>query len=345
MLVPGALDSGAFAAIIRSTERTVMPDSTPSADNTAGTPHLPPKGGNKKTGWVIAGIAVAVAAAVVLAVAVTSAGRSADASSGTTVTIGVADAAQPYWKTYTALVKEKLDVSIKLVNFADYSQPNPALSQGQIDLNQFQHIEFLADYNVSNHDTLQPVGATAVYPLTLYSLKYASPEDIPEGAQVAIPNDAINQARGLLVLQAAHLLTLKDGGTAFSNTADIETQRVTVLAVDAAQTAVALQNGSADASIVNNNFAVDAKLPVSKAIYHDDPASAAAAPYVNIFAARAKDAANPLYQKLVDLYHDATVEKQVQLANSGTAVFRTTGADELQADLKKVEADAKAAKK
>jgi D-methionine transport system substrate-binding protein len=84
---------------------------------------------------------------------------------------------------------------------------------------------------------------------------------------------------------------------------------------------------------------------VTKAIYHDDPSSAAAAPYVNIFAARAKDAANPLYQKLVALYHDATVEKEVQAANSGTAVFRTTSAEELQADLKKVEADAKAAKK
>ena len=83
-----------------------------------------------------------------------------------------------------------------------------------------------------------------------------------------------------------------------------------MIAVDAAQTAVALQNGSADASIVNNNFAVDAKLPVKKAIYHDDPASEAAAPYVNIFAARAKDAADPLYQKLVELYHDASVEKR-----------------------------------
>jgi D-methionine transport system substrate-binding protein len=290
-------------------------------------------------------VAVAIAAAVVLAVAVTSASRSAETGNAKTVTIGVADAAQPYWKTYTALVKEKLNVTVTLVNFADYSQPNPALSQGQIDLNQFQHIEFLADYNVSNHDTLQPVGATAVYPLTLYSLKYASPKELPEGAQVAIPNDAINQARGLLVLQAAHLLTLKDGGTAFSSTADIETHKVNVLAIDAAQTAVALQNGSADASIVNNNFAVDAKLPVTKAIYHDDPSSAAAAPYVNIFAARAKDADNPLYQKLVDLYHDETVEKQVQLANSGTAVFRTTDADELQANLKKVEADARAAKK
>ncbi|GAB3043980.1 MetQ/NlpA family ABC transporter substrate-binding protein [Parafrigoribacterium mesophilum] len=322
-----------------------MSETTSPAGESAASPQLPERAPRKKTGWIVAGIAGAIAIAVVLAVAVTSTSRSESAGGAKTVTIGVADAAQPYWKAYTALVKKQLNVSVKLVNFADYSQPNPALSQGQLDLNQFQHIEFLADYNVSNHDTLRPVGATAVYPLTLYSLKYASVEEIPEGAQVAIPNDAINQARGLLVLQAAHLLTLKDGGTAFSSTADIQTHKVNVLAVDAAQTAVALQNGSADASIVNNNFAVDAKLPQSKAIYHDDPASAAAAPYVNIFAARAKDAANPLFQKLVALYHDATIEKQVQAANSGTAVFSTTSAAQLQADLEKVEADAKAAKR
>lgn len=328
-----------------------MAEQTPPTGESAAPSRLPPQlpqkrnARGKTTGWIIAAVAVVVVAIVVIAVAVAGKSRSADARSAKTVTIGVADAAQPYWKTYNALVKKELNVTIKLVNFADYSQPNPALSQGQLDLNQFQHIQFLADYNVSNNDTLQPIGATAVYPLTLYSLKYSTPSDIPQGAQVAIPNDAINQARGLLVLQAAHLLTLKNGGTAFSRTADIETHKVNVLAVDAAQTAVALQNGSADASIVNNNFAVDAKLSPKDAIYHDDPSSAIAAPYVNIFVARANDAANPLYAKLVTLYHNATVEKQVQAANSGTAVFRTTSADELQADLKKVEADATAAKK
>src|SRR4051794_31223301 len=80
-------------------ERTVMSESPTSAGDPAAFPQLPPKAGRTKTGWVIAGIALAVAAAVVLAVAVTSAGRSADASGSKTVTIGVADAAQPYWKT------------------------------------------------------------------------------------------------------------------------------------------------------------------------------------------------------------------------------------------------------
>lgn len=318
-------------------------------------PTLPPQLPEKEhglrgrtIGWIAAAAVVVVAAIVVTTVVFSNnsgASASADGAKSQTVSIGVADASQPYWKTYSALVKKKLNVTIKLVNFTDYSQPNPALSQGQTDLNEFQHIQFLANYNVSNNDNLQPIGATAVYPLTLYSLKYAKPADIPAGVQIAIPNDTINQARGLLVLQAAKLLTLKNGGSAFSSLADIETHKVDVVAVDAAQTAVALQNGSAAASIVNNNYAAEAKLPASKAIFHDDPSSAIAAPYVNVFVARAKDVKNPLYLKLAALYHDATVEKQVQAANGGTAVFRTVPASTLQAELKKVEGDARAAKK
>lgn len=329
-----------------------MSDQTPPS--TGSGPQLPPQLPSKTTRrgkvvGLIIGAAVVVAAAIVVTTVIvsnnTAAPAAADGAKAQTVSIGVADASQPYWKTYSALAKKELNVTIKLVNFTDYSQPNPALSQGQTDLNEFQHIQFLANYNVSNDDNLQPIGATAVYPLTLYSLKYTKPADIPDGAQVAIPNDTINEARGLLVLQAAKLLTLKNGGSAFSSLADIQTHKVNVVAVDAAQTAVALQNGSAAASIVNNNYATEAKLPTSKAIFHDDPSSAIAAPYVNVFAARAKDVKNALYLKLAALYHNPTVEKQVQAANGGTAVFRTTSASELQAELKKVEGDARAAKK
>ncbi|MEO7121987.1 MAG: MetQ/NlpA family ABC transporter substrate-binding protein [Lacisediminihabitans sp.] len=330
-----------------------MSDQTPQAAGSvpALPPQLPEKAGGlrgRTIGWLAAAAVVVIAAIVVAAVVISHNPSASAATAGAksqTVSIGVADASQPYWKTYSALAKKKLNVTIKLVNFTDYSQPNPALSQQQTDLNQFQHIQFLANYNVSNNDDLQPIGSTAVYPMTLYSLKYTKPAGIPAGAQIAIPNDTINQARGLLVLQAAKLLTLRNGGSAFSSLADIETHKIDVVALDAAQTAVALQNGSAAASIVNNNYAAEAKLPASKAIFHDDPASASAAPYVNIFVARAKDDKNPLYFKLVALYHDATVEKQVQVANGGTAVFRSVSASTLQAELKKVESDARAAKK
>ncbi|HEU0256757.1 MAG TPA: MetQ/NlpA family ABC transporter substrate-binding protein [Microbacteriaceae bacterium] len=312
-------------------------------------PKLPEKAtkkrGRKTLGWVIVAVVVAAAITVTgIVVGNRTTGETAKASAKT-VSIGVTDAAQPYWKTFSRLAAKELDVKVKIVNFTDYSQPNPALSQGQLDLNEFQHIEFLADYNVSAHDDLQPIGATAVYPLPLYSTKYTSVSALPKGGTVALPNDAINEARGLLVLQSAKLLTLKDGGTPFSTASDIVSSKVKVLPVDAAQTAVALKNGSAVAAIVNNNFAVSAGLPHKDAIFTDDPASPSAKPYVNVFVARAADKNNALYKKLAALYQNPAVKAGVQKSNGGTAVFRTTSAKELQAELAKVEAQERATKK
>ncbi len=312
-------------------------------------PQLPTKKKSRTgliTGIAIAAVVVIVAAVIVIVnIAAPKASSSAGAATAkpVTVSIGVTDAAQPYWRTFSALAKKKLNVTVKLVNFSDYSKPNPALSQGQTDLNEFQHIQFLANYNVTNHDDLQPIGSTAVYPLPLYSLKYKKVSELPANAKVAIPNDAINEARGLLVLKSAGLVDLKDGGTAFSTTSDVTSSKVQITTIDASQTAQALQTGSVDAAIINNNYATAAKIPTSDAIYKDDPASSSAAPYVNVFVARKADAGKPLYLKLAALYHDPTVEKQVQEANGGTAVFRDVSAKELQSSLKKVEADAKAA--
>ncbi|KUL24120.1 MetQ/NlpA family ABC transporter substrate-binding protein [Actinoplanes awajinensis] len=292
--------------------------------------------------WIAAAAAVVVAAGAVIAI--TTSGDD-DGGDATTVRIGVADASAPYWKTYQDLAKQRLNVTVNLVNFSDYSQPNPALKEKQLELNQFQHIQYLANYNATSGDDLQPIGATAVYPLPLYSLKFKTPQEFPAGAKVAIPNDAINQARGLLVLQAAGLVTLKGGGTAFSSTADVESKKVDVVTLDASQTAGALQAGSVAGAIVNNNYATSAKLPRDNAIFQDDPASASAAPYVNIFTARKADKDNATYLKLAELYHDPAVEKGVQEANGNVAVLRTVAAADLQALLTTVQDQAVAAGK
>ena len=310
-------------------------------DSSANEPQLPSRGSGRRRVLWIASTALVVAAALVVGLVLSLGGGSSKGSK--TISIGVTDASEPYWKTFTGLAKKQLGVTVKLVSFSDYSQPNPALKEGQLDLNEFQHIQYLANYNVSAHDDLQPIGATAVYPLPLYSVKYAKPSALPSGAKVAIPNDAINEARGLLVLQAAGLLTLKDGGSAFSTTADIETHKVGVTTLDASQTADALLNGSVAAAIVNNNYATSAKLSASQAIFQDDPASPSAAPYVNIFVARKADVNNPLYLKLVALYHDPSVERGVQAANGGTAVFRDVPAAALQSELATVQRQAQAA--
>ena len=315
-------------------------------------PRLPQR--ERRRGPIIT--TIVVAAVVVIAVIATlilvnrpSGGSSpaAAGSSGTTdrtVTIGIADISQPYWKTFADLAKQQLGVTVKYVNFTDYSQPNPALTQEQLDLNEFQHLQYLANYNVTNDQDLQPIGATAIYPLPLYSSKYDDPSKLPAKAKVAIPNDAVNEARGLLVLQSAGLVTLKGGGTAFSTTKDIESAKIEVQPIDASQTATALKNGSVAAAIVNKNYAVDAGLPKDQVIAKDDPSSAGAEPYVNAFVARKADAKDPVLLKLAALYHTASITDEVQKENGGSAVFETWSPAKLQQILAKVETDAKAAK-
>ncbi len=251
-----------------------------------------------------------------------------DDESGQVVSIGVADASENYWNVY----KEKAaaqGITVNFVNFTDYNQPNPALSQGQLQLNVFQHLQYLANYNVKNNDDLVPIGATAVYPLPLYSTKHTSVEQIPQGGQVVIPNDPTNQARALLVLQAGGLITLKGGGNSLSTPNDIEQGRVTVVPVDAAQTATNIQ--SVDAAIVNNNYATAAKLTDQQRIFADDPNSDSSKPYINAFVSRAADQNNPVYLQLAALYHDPDVEAAIRADLGDTGVFKTNDVADLQA--------------
>jgi D-methionine transport system substrate-binding protein len=260
---------------------------------------------------------------------------------GETVRIGVVGAGDPYWETYKeAAAAEGIDV--ELVDFSEYTQPNPALSAGELDLNQFQHIIYLATYNVQSDDDLVPIGSTAIYPLGLYSTQYTSVDDIPAGSTVAVPNDESNQARGLLVLQSAGLVELKDGGSIFSTVADVLPEsKVAVEALDAAFTATSLPDVAA--AIINNDFVEDAGLTFEDAIATDDPSDPTAFPYINIFAAKAEDADNPTFKKLVEIFQtNQDVLDGLQKASGGTAVVVKTPVADLVTSLHDVQDDIRA---
>ena len=267
---------------------------------------------------------------------------STDAAAEGPVRIGVVNSGDPYWETFTEAAAAE-DIEVELVNFSEYTQPNPALSAGELDLNQFQHVIYLATYNEAGDDDLQPIGSTAIYPLGLYSTQYDSVKDIPEGSTVAVPNDESNQARGLLVLQSAGLIELEDGGSIFSTVADIDeaASKVKVEALDAAFTATSLPDVAA--AIVNNDFLEDAGLTAEDAIAQDDPSDPNAVPYINIFAAKAEDAENPTYLKLVEIFQNSQeILDGVIEASGGTAVIVKTPVKDLVASLTDVEDDIRA---
>jgi len=322
---------------------------TTSGDNVV----LPPK--KSKTGLIVgivAAVIVVVVAAVLIFVnvnrpeATPAAGggeegaiESGLGSTSEPVKIGVVGASDPYWTVYKEAAAAE-GISIELVDFADYPLPNPALTEGEIDLNQFQHIVYLAQYNVASDEDLVPVGSTAIYPLGLYSDKYESVEDIPDGDTIAIPDDPSNLARALLVLQSNGLISLTGGGSIFSTVDEIDqaNSRVKVTTLEAALTVTSLPDVAA--AVINNDFLAPAGLASTDAIAQDDPSDPNALPYVNIFASRAEDKDNEVFARLVEIFQNTqTVTDGLVEQSGGTAVVVKTPVDELEASLTKVEAD------
>ncbi|GLK65027.1 MetQ/NlpA family ABC transporter substrate-binding protein [Paracoccus kondratievae] len=105
--------------------------------------------------------------------------------------------------------KEK-GLEVEVVEFSDWTTPNVALAAGDIDLNFFQHRPFLENAEKERGYDFEVVGQGILANLGLYSLKHKSFDEIPEGGSVAIANDPVNQGRGLLLLEKAGLIKLKE---------------------------------------------------------------------------------------------------------------------------------------
>lgn len=253
------------------------------------------------------------------------------------VRIGVNDISLPHWDVYKKKAAEQ-GITVEFTNFSDYNQPNPALSQRRIDLNKFQHVRYLANYNVRNNDTLVPIGATEIFPLTLYSKKHRSVADIPRGGQITLSNNPANQVRPLLSLAAAGLIVLKGGASWDSKIEDVDTDASKVKLTPIEPTLTAQSLDSVDAAFVDDTFAVPAGLGKKETIYTDDPERPDLKQYINVFAARAADKDDPKLRTLAQLYHDPEVEAAIRAEKGFDGSFKTNSLEDLQAILKELEA-------
>lgn len=294
-------------------------------------------------------VLVLVAVGVIVAVrhnssnASTSAAAAAKGTKDNPVKIGVVGATDPQWVEFKQEA-EAQGIYVDIVDFQDYTSENPALDAGDLDLNEFQHLLYLANYNVSNNKDLQPIGGTAIFPLGLYSKQVSSVSDIKAGDTIAIPNDETNQARAIGVLESAGLVTLKSEWTAFTTPDDIDTDKsvVKVTALKAEQVANSLGDPTVTAGVINNDYVSDAGLDPNDAIYHDDASSENAHPYINVFVSRKEDVNNETYLKLVKIFQSDGVWQKLNEQSGNTAVSASGfTADELQHYLAKIEEDAR----
>ena len=237
-----------------------------------------------------------------------------------TVKIGTTEADQEAWRVFKDLAADN-GIDLDIVQFSDYSPVNEALAQGELDVNKFQHIKYLAAYNQSSGNDLRVVGSTEIVPLALFWKDHDSIDGI-EGESVAIPNDPSNQGRAINVLVQAGLLTLSDSvaDELAPTPADIDkaASKVTVTPVDASQTPSAYNEGKP--AIINNTWLDRAGIEPGLAVFQDDPESKEAEPYINVFAAQADNIDDETLNKLVELWQTPEVAEAAAKDSKGTSV-------------------------
>jgi D-methionine transport system substrate-binding protein len=247
-----------------------------------------------------------------------------------TVRIGVTGTDGNAWE----IVKEKAEkegIKVKLIEFSDYTTPNKALADGDIELNSFQHIAFLEQFKKEHKLDITAVGTTQIAPMGLYSEKYKKANEIPDGSEIAIPNDPTNQARALKLLDAAGLLKLKKDFGLFGDPSGIaeNPKKLKITPVIAQQTPRVLKDVAA--SVINNGVAGQAGLdPAKDPIFLEDPKNENAKPYINIFAARTKDKDDPTLKKVIELYHSKEVIDAIKKETNDGSISVDLSLDELE---------------
>lgn len=195
---------------------------------------------------------------------------------------------------------------IKVVEFTDYVFPNQALANKDLEANSFQHEPYLKNQIAKTGWKLVKVAYTTASPMGLYSRKYKSFAELPEGASVAIQNDPTNGARSLQILANNGFIKLRDPTSVTAGIVDISDnpRKLKFVELDAAQLSRSLQD--VDAASINNNYAIQAGLdPVRDSLLKEPLES----PWVNIIAVREEDKDKPWVKKLVDAYHSNQVKE------------------------------------
>lgn len=219
------------------------------------------------------------------------------------------------------LVIEKLaedNIKLELVKFADYSLPNRALNDGEIDLNAFQHYAYLNKDVESNGYKIEAIGETLVAPLGVFSNKIKDLSELKDGDTIAIPNDATNGGRALKVLEAAGVIKVDPaaGYTPTLNDITENPKNIKFEEVEAANTASLLPDVAA--ALINGGHAIDNGLnPKTDSIYLEKVEGGSENPYINVIVARTEDKDNENYKKVVEYFRTPEVAQKIEEVYKG----------------------------
>ena len=265
------------------------------------------------------------------------------------VKVGVVGENNEQWEQVIIPTLAEEGIIIELVKFSDYIIPNQALAQGEIDMNAFQHYDFMNNWNEENSAaygvTLVGLCDTLIAPLCIYSDKITSLDELKEGDQVAIMNDVVNEARALRMLASTGLITLSEDSTELATVADIAENPLGLefVEMEAALTPTAMKDPAIAIAFLNGTHAKDAGLSNDQALLVESYVNAADAVFedkefdfddesmhgiVNNIAVRADDIDNPVYQRIAEVYQSDEVRALFDTVYAGVYLPAWEAADE-----------------
>lgn len=205
------------------------------------------------------------------------------------------------------VAQDRYGLTVKIIEFSDYNLPNEALMDGTLDANVYQHLPYLKAASAAHGYHFDVIGKTFVYPTGLYSTKFKSLRALPKQAIIAIPNDPSNEARSLLLLQKAGLITLKKADSTTLSSIKSNPKHFRFKELDAAQLPRVLAD--VDAAVINTTFAIPAGLKPSRdALFIENKNS----PYANLIVVRSNNDKNDKLALLVKALNSKEVKDKAK---------------------------------
>jgi D-methionine transport system substrate-binding protein len=218
------------------------------------------------------------------------------------------------------LLEEK-GIELEIVPFQDYVLPNQALNGKELDANYFQHIPYLnAQMDENGYDFVN-AGGIHIEPIGVYSQKYKSLDELPDGAHIIVSSSVADHGRILTMLEKEGLITLKEGIEKTTATVDDIIENPKNLNFDAEYEAALLpqiyNNGEGDAVLINSNYAIDAGLnPIEDSIAIEESDS----PYVNVIAVRSGDESREEIKALIEVLRSEEIQNFILEKYKGAVV-------------------------
>lgn len=221
------------------------------------------------------------------------------------------------------VVKEILagqGITLEIVEFTDYIQPNEAVESGDIDANYFQHITYMNNFNAEQGTHLASVAEIHYEPMGIYAGRVASLTDLPDGAEIGVPNDPTNGGRALLLLQEQGLITLPEDAGLEPTVLDIvdNPHNFKITEMEAAQLPRSLD--SLDVAVVNGNYAIQAGLKVSDALAIESAEGTAGTAYVNVLTVKEGRENETAIQALAEAMRSQQVKDYITETYGGAVV-------------------------